>query len=124
MKNSSDFENFCELKIFWGEGEGAPRKGALGGAKRKSAPRAPKTLATPLVKSPKTQFLWHGSRQQPSEINTRTMTIGNTVSNFGHPPRLSVTFHSELGIYLYVNNITRSCFYQLRQLGSIRRSKY
>ena len=43
--NFSDFANFGELQIFWGVGGGG-RRGE--GAKRKSAPRAPKTLATPL----------------------------------------------------------------------------
>ena len=37
---------------------------------------------------------------------------------------LCVTFDSELGIDLHVNNITRSGFYQLRQLRSIRRSLF
>ena len=35
---------------------------------------------------------------------------------------LGVTFDSELGMDLHVNNITRSCFYHLRQLRSIRPS--
>ena len=47
MNNSSDFANFGELQIFLGVG-GAGGMGG-GGAKRKSAPRAPKTLATPLT---------------------------------------------------------------------------
>ena len=38
VNNLSDFANFGELQIFWGDR----------GAKRKSAPQAPKTLATPL----------------------------------------------------------------------------
>ena len=45
MNNSSDFANFGELQIFWGSGEGH-REGGAGGARRKSAPRAPKALAT------------------------------------------------------------------------------
>ena len=52
MNNSSDFANFDELHIFWGGGGEGRRGGGgeRGGAKRKSAPRAPKTLATPLSK--------------------------------------------------------------------------
>ena len=42
MNNLSNFANFGELKKNWGGSGG-------GGAKRKSAPRAPKILATPLV---------------------------------------------------------------------------
>ena len=64
MNNLSEFANFDELKKkFGGESGGgggrggggvgrggggeAPGGGHRGGAKRKSAPRAPKTLATP-----------------------------------------------------------------------------
>ena len=47
------FRKFLWIKNFFGgggTGEGAPGRGRRGGgAKRKSAPRAPKTLATPLV---------------------------------------------------------------------------
>ena len=48
MNNLSDFANFGELQIFFWGGGGRGR-GAGGGARRKSAPRAPKALATPLV---------------------------------------------------------------------------
>ena len=46
MNNLSDFANFGELQIFWGVGGGGTK---LEGSKRKTAPWAPKTLATPLV---------------------------------------------------------------------------
>ena len=54
----------------------------------------------------------------------------NTVyTNWGTPHQIfnvgkesGVTFDPELGMDLHVNNITRSCFFQLRQLRSIRRS--
>ena len=51
------------------------------------------------------------------------MTIGeHSIESSTSAKNLGVTFDSELGIDLHVNNITRSCFYQLRQLKSIRRS--
>ena len=66
---------------------------------------------------------WLGSRQQLAKIDTKTMTIVNTPSNLRLPPRIScVTFDSELGMDIHVNDITWSCFYQLTQLRSIRRS--
>ena len=53
------------------------------------------------------QFLWLRSRQQMAKIDTMTMTIGE---------------HYELWMNLHIKNIAQSCFYQLRQLRSIRRS--
>ena len=75
------------------------------------------------LNSDKTQFLWLGSRQQLAKIDTKTMTIGgHRIESSTSAKNLGVTFDSELGMDLHVNSITRSCFYQLRQLRSIRRS--
>ena len=92
------------------------------------------------LNSDKTQFLWLGgfvsifasqlsgskplgSRQQLAKIDTKTMTIGeHCIESSTSAKNRGVTFDSELGMDLHVNNITRSCFYQLRQLRSIRRS--
>ena len=49
MNNLSDFANFGELDFFFFFFGGGGGRGG-GGAKRKSAPRASKTLATPLQK--------------------------------------------------------------------------
>ena len=71
----------------------------------------------------KTQFLWLGSRQQLAKIDTKTMTISeHSIESSTSAKNLGVTFDSELGMDLHVNNITHSCFYQVRQLRSIRRS--
>ena len=75
------------------------------------------------LNSDKTQFMWLGSRQQLAKIDTKTMTIGeHRIKSLTSAKNLGVTFDNELGMDLHVNNITRSCFYQLRQLRSIRRS--
>ena len=75
------------------------------------------------LNSDKTQFMWLGSRQQLAKIDTKTITIGeHSIESSTSAKNLGVTFDSELGMDLHVNNITRSCFYQLRQLRSIRRS--
>ena len=65
-----------------------------------------------------------GSRQQLAKIDTKTITIGeHSIESSTSAKNLGVTFDSELGMDLHVNNyITSSCFYQLRQLRSIRRS--
>ena len=48
MNNLSDFANFGELKNFGGVGGRQEGGAGEGGAKGKSSPRVPKTLATPL----------------------------------------------------------------------------
>ena len=54
------------------------------------------------------------------EDRHKDMTIGeHSIESSTSAKNLDVTFDSELGMDLHVNNITRSCFYQLR---SIRRS--
>ena len=69
-------------------------------------------------------ILWHGFPR--SNFNIR---IHSKLCRFHQDLHLDldgisspVVFDSELGMDLHVNNITRSCFYQLRQLRSIRRS--
>ena len=75
------------------------------------------------LNSEKTQFMWLGSRQQLAKIETQCMHIGDHSIKFSTSAKnLGVTFDPELGMDLHINNITRSCFYQLRQLRSIRRS--
>ena len=75
------------------------------------------------LNSDKTQFMWLGSRQQLAKIETQSIHIGDHRIKFSTSAKnLGVTFDPELGMDLHVNNITRSCFYQLRQLRSIRRS--
>ena len=67
--------------------------------------------------------MWLGSKQQLAKIETECMQIGEHCIKFSSSAKnLGVTFDPELGIDLHVNNITRSCFFQLRQLRSIRRS--
>ena len=58
-----------------------------------------------------------------ARIDTKTMTIGeHSIESLTSAKNLGVTFDCELGVNMHVNNITRSCFYQLRQLRSVRRS--
>ena len=75
------------------------------------------------LNSDKTQFMWLGSKQQLAKIETECMQIGEHCIKFSTSAKnLGVTFDPELKMDLHVNNITRSCFFQLRQLRSIRRS--
>ena len=76
-----------------------------------------------MLNSDKTQFMWLGSKQQLAKIATECMQIGeHCIKSSTSAKNLGVTFEPELRMDLHVNNITRSCFFQLRQLRSIRRS--
>ena len=67
--------------------------------------------------------MWLGSKQQLGKIETECMQIGEHCIKFStFAKNLGVTFDPELRMDLHVNNITRSCFFQLRQLRSIRLS--
>ena len=61
---------------------------------------------------------WQRSTQRPWQSVSSEHRIESSTST----KNLGVTFDSELGMDLHVNNITWSCFYHLRQLRSIRRS--
>ena len=75
------------------------------------------------LNSDKTQFMWLGSKQQLAKIETECMQIGEHCIKFATSAKnLGVTFDPELRMDMHVNNITISCFFQLRQLRSIRRS--
>ena len=76
MNNLSDFANFVELPIFWeveGGGEG-------GGAKRKSALRAPKTLATPLA------FYCEGPLHRCSSEEIRKLVVASKTKSCALDP--------------------------------------
>ena len=67
----------------------------------------------------------HVARVQATtaKIETQCMEIGeHCIKCSTSAKNLGVTFDPELSMDLQVNNITRSCFYQLKQLRSIRRS--
>jgi len=68
----------------------------------------------------KTQFIWFGSPQILAKINKISLRVGGVnefpLDEFG------VILDSKLTMKNHVDSVVRSCFYQLRQLRSIRRS--
>ena len=67
--------------------------------------------------------MWLGSRQQIQKLRTRSITLdGVDIDIAPIAKNLGVTLDSELTMEAHVNSITRSCFYQLRQLRSVRNS--
>jgi hypothetical protein len=70
----------------------------------------------------KTQFIWLGTRQRLAKITLTSICLGNTMVEFQDTVTvLGVIVDSELSMQSHIRNIARSCFYQLRQLWSIRR---
>ena len=72
----------------------------------------------------KTQFIWLSSRQQLSAVDMTPLHLhdgtvimpSTTVSNLG------AVFDCEVTILYHVNSVSRSCFYHLRQLRTMRRA--
>ena len=71
----------------------------------------------------KTQFIWLGLSYYTASVCRLPLSVGgssvvpnDTVLNLG------VTFDAQLTMRNHVDNVVRSCFFQLRQLRSVRRS--
>ena len=71
----------------------------------------------------KTQFIWMGSRQQLAKVDGDFIQLDNSVIQLTTQAKnLGVTLDARMTMAAHVNNISQSCFYQLRQLQSVRRS--
>ena len=70
----------------------------------------------------KTQFIWLGSRQQMDKINinkillsSSTVPLSNSVKDLG------VMLDGRLSLSQYISTLCKSCFFQLRQLRTVKR---
>jgi len=71
----------------------------------------------------KTQFMWLGSPQQLRKVGHIRLTVGGVdLLPLDCVRDLGVTIDSQLTMKQYVDIVARSCFFQLRQLRSVRRS--
>jgi hypothetical protein len=71
----------------------------------------------------KTQFIWLGTRQQLQKIGIDSIQLGsNNVKFQTSVGNLGVTLDSHLSMKAHVQRTCRTCYYQLRQLRSVRRS--
>ena len=72
----------------------------------------------------KTQMIWLGSRQQLAHVDNEPVHLldGTVIELSTSVRNLGVTFDSTMTMASHVSAVTRSCFYQLRQLRVIRRS--
>ena len=81
-----------------------------------------KNLHTYINGSDKTQFIWLGTRQQLATIHCHTVTLRRTfIHILTEVTCLGVVIDSELKFTLHIKRLAGRCFYQLRQLRSIRR---
>ena len=70
----------------------------------------------------KTQVMWFGSRQQLAKLISSYINIAAANIAFDKSAKiLGVILDSELSMRPQVNAVTRSCFYQLRQIRAIHR---
>ena len=75
------------------------------------------------LNSTKTQLIWLGTQQQLHKLNFSLLTDKFPSFTYSSSVRnLGVTLDSSLTFTEHISNLTRSCFYQLRRLRTIRRS--
>src|ERR1700733_976351 len=71
----------------------------------------------------KTQFIWLGGRLQLPKIDLTSLSQLFPDISFSYTVRdLGVVLDQELTMSAHINNLSRSCFYHLRQLRAIRHS--
>jgi len=71
----------------------------------------------------KTQFIWLGTAPQLAKVNNRTITLADAVIEVSDAVTcLGVVTDSQLSFANHVKKLPVSCFYQLRQLRTVRRS--
>src|SRR6218665_3858974 len=71
----------------------------------------------------KTKFIWLGTRQQLAKINLDALSTEFPTMSFSQVVRdLGVVLDPELTFSHHIDQVCRSCYYQLRQLRVIARS--
>ena len=71
----------------------------------------------------KTQVIWIGTRQQLTKIDIEQVNLRSATIPFSSAVRnLGVTVDNQLNMAEHISSLRRSCFFQLRQLRTIRLS--
>jgi len=71
----------------------------------------------------KTQVIWLGTHQQFSKITAQSLTLLNATVQFTNNVNdLGILLDSQLTMADHISALSRSCFFQLRQLRSIKQS--
>ena len=80
-------------------------------------------VESPEIEHRQTLFIWLDTRQKRAKIQFQTITLRETSIHISTEVKcLGVIIDSELTFALHIKRLTGRCFYQLRQLRSIRRS--
>ena len=67
------------------------------------------------------QFIWLGTAPQLAKMNNRTITLADAVVEVSDAVTcLGVVIDSQLSFANHVKKLAGSCFYQLRQLRTVR----
>jgi len=75
----------------------------------------------PMLNEEKTQIIWLGTRQQLDKITVQSLTLPNAVVPFSSVVNeLGVLLDSQLTMADHVAALSRSCFFYMRQLRSIK----
>ena len=70
----------------------------------------------------KTEFIWLGTRQQLLKIIQKQLGVGGaSIASVSKVRDLGVIIDDELTMAAHVSHVVSGCFYQLRQLRSVRR---
>ena len=73
------------------------------------------------LNSDKTQFIWVGSRHQLANVTvTEILLDDHSIATSHHVTCLGVVIDAELTFAMHVKRVASRCFYQLRQLWSVR----
>ena len=71
----------------------------------------------------KTEFIWLGTRQQLAKLRSQPLIVGGqNIVPVQSARNLGVILDDHLTMDAHAKNIVRGCFYQLRQLRSVKRS--
>jgi len=71
----------------------------------------------------KTQIIWLGTHQQVNKVMTRALTLPNATVEFSATVKdHGVVLDSQLTMADHIAALSRSCFFHIRQLRSIRQS--
>jgi hypothetical protein len=74
------------------------------------------------LNSTKSEVMWLGTKQKLKQVSIdRVHLLNDVISTKSCVRNLGVVFDSELGLTQQVNAVAQSCFFQLRQLWTVRR---
>ena len=75
------------------------------------------------LNSSKTEIIWFGSATRLGTCSTKSISIaGDAIRPVDNVRNLGVIFDSALSFKLHVSSVARTCYYQIRQIRTVRKS--